>query len=366
MTLFLLSFLASALVGLLIVRYQHLHGRITGDHDLLGIQKFHARVAPRIGGLAVFIGLFVGLTTRAWIDQGVWKLAIILLATAIPAFLTGFIEDLTKSVSVRLRLAATFFSAALAGYFLNAWIVNVQIIGLDWLLNIYWVSIFFTCFAVAGLSNAFNIIDGYNGLASGVALMILGALGYVGFVVQDYLIMAGSLAGMGAILGFLVWNYPRGLLFMGDGGAYLLGFWIGELSILLVTRNPQVSKWFPVLICIYPIFETLFTVYRRLILKKTSAGQPDAVHLHQIIFRRMVRYATGSIDVILLTQRNSLTSPYLWILCAMSVIPAILFWQNHWILKFFVLLFLVSYIWIYWAIVKFKIPKWMIVRGHQK
>ena len=364
MTLLLLSFLVSALVGLLIVRYQHLHGRITGDHDLLGIQKFHARVAPRVGGVAVILGIFFGLTTRVWVDLEVWKSGMILLATATPAFFAGLIEDLTKSVSVRMRLAATFFSAALAGFFLSAWIVNVQIIGLDFLLNIYWVSILFTCFAVAGLSNAFNIIDGYNGLASGVALLILGALAYVGFVVHDYLIMAASFAGMGAILGFLIWNYPRGLIFLGDGGAYLLGFWIGEISILLVTRNPQVSKWFPVLICIYPIFETLFTVYRRLVLKKSSAGQPDAVHLHQIIFRRIVRWATGSADEVLLTQRNSFTSPYLWALCAMSVVPAILFWQNHWILKFFVLIFLLSYIAIYWSIVKFKVPKWLIVRGH--
>lgn len=363
MTILLLSFLASTLISLLIVRYQHIHGRMTGDHDLLGIQKFHARVTPRVGGLALIIGMMVGLMTRAWVNVDIWQSSLILLATALPAFVAGFIEDLTKSVSVRLRLAATFISAGLAGVFLNAWIVNVQIIGLDVLLNIYWISIAFTCFAVAGLSNAFNIIDGYNGLASGVALIILSALAYVGFVVQDYLIMAGSFAGIGAILGFLVWNYPRGRLFLGDGGAYLIGFWVAELSILLVMRNPQVSKWFPVLICIYPIFETLFTMYRRLVLKKASAGQPDAVHLHQIIFRRIVRWGSGREDEYLLTQRNSLTSPYLWVLCAMAVIPAILFWQNHWALKFFVFVFSISYIWVYWTIVKFRIPQWLIIRG---
>ena len=363
MTIFLLSFLASALISLLLVRYQHIHGRLTGDHDLLGIQKFHARVTPRVGGLALIIGMLIGLMTRAWVDRDIWLSSMILLASAFPAFVAGFIEDLTKSVSVLLRLVATFFSAALAGFFLNAWIVNVQMIGLDILLGIYWISILFTCFAVAGLSNAFNIIDGYNGLASGVGLIILGALLYVGFVVKDFLIMAGCFAGIGSILGFLVWNYPRGRLFLGDGGAYLIGFWVAELSILLVIRNPQVSKWFPVLICIYPIFETLFTIYRRLVLKRSSAGQPDATHLHQIIFRRMVRWGCGREDEYLLTQRNSLTSPYLWVLCAMAVIPAILFWQNHWILKFFVLIFSISYIWIYRAIVKFRVPQWLIIRG---
>ena len=364
MIILLTSFITSALIGMLILRYQHLHGRFSGDHDLLGVQKFHVHIAPRIGGIAMIVGIFFGLSSRLWVDQVVWQSAMLVLLSALPAFGAGLIEDLTKSVSVRLRLLATFLSAALAGYFLNAWIINVQIMGLDFLLSITWVAMLFTCFAVVGLSNAFNLIDGYNGLVSGVGIIILLAISYVGFAVHDFLIIACCFAGIGALAGFLLWNYPRGLLFLGDGGAYLLGFWIAEISILLVTRNPQVSKWFPVLVCFYPIFETLFTIYRRVILKKTNAGQPDAVHLHQIIFRRLVRWSVGTQDAALLTQRNSLTSLYLWILCALAVVPAVLFWTNHWALKFFVVLFTVAYIWLYRALVKFKMPKWFVMRNN--
>ena len=363
MLILLISFIASALMGMLILRYQHLHDRFSGDHDISGVQKFHVHIAPRIGGIAVIVGIFFGLASRYWVDQSVWHLAMLVLLSACPAFSAGLIEDLTKKVSVRMRLGATLLSAGLAGYLLGAWIVNVQIIGLDYLLSISWVAVLFTCFAVAGLSNAFNLIDGYNGLVSGVSVIILLAIGYVGFEVHDFLIMACSFAGIGALAGFLLWNYPRGLLFLGDGGAYLLGFWIAELSILLVTRNPQVSKWFPVLVCFYPIFETLFTIYRRVILKKTNAGQPDAVHLHQIIFRRLVRWSVGTRDVVLLTQRNSLTSLYLWLLCALAVAPAVVFWRNHWALKFFVVLFGCTYIWLYRSLVKFKMPKWFVIRN---
>lgn len=363
MVILVLSFLASLLAAFMILRFNHLHHHLSGDHDLSGVQKFHARVAPRIGGLAVILGISVGLSSRLWVNDLVWSGAMLLLLASLPAFGAGLIEDLTKIVSVKKRLLATFISAALAGYFLNAWITNVQIVGLDYLLNIYWVAVLFTCFAVAGLSNAFNIIDGYNGLASGVAIIILSAIGYVGFVVQDYLIMACSFAAIGAIAGFLLWNFPRGLIFLGDGGAYLLGFWIAELSILLVTRNPQVSKWFPVLVCCYPIVETLFTIYRRMILKKSNAGQPDAVHLHQIIFRRLIRWGVGSQDAVIMTQRNALTSPYLWFLSLLAVIPAVLFWQYHWVLKIFVLVFAISYIVLYRALVKFKTPMWLIIRS---
>lgn len=187
------------------------------------------------------------------------------------------------------------------------------------------VAIAITCFAVGGVANAFNIIDGYNGLSAMVAIIILSGITYVAFQVSDYPIMIAALAMIGALFGFLVWNYPRGLIFLGDGGAYLVGFWIAELSVLLTAHHPEVSKWFPLLLCCYPIFETIFTIYRRVFLKKTYPGMPDASLLHQLIYKRMVRWSIGSDDAWSAVQRNSLTSPYLWLLCLMAVIPAVLF-----------------------------------------
>ena len=361
MVTFLTAFITSFLVSLLILRFAHLHQRYSADHDLQGVQKFHAKAVPRIGGVAIFLGICAGLLTRFWVDTFVLKVALLVLLSSLPAFASGLIEDFTKVVSVKARLLATFASAALAGYLLDAWLVDVQFIGLDYLLAIPAISILFTCLAVAGVSNAFNIIDGYNGLLSVVSLIILFAIAYVSFQVHDFVLMACAFAAMGAIVGFLIWNYPKGLIFLGDGGAYLLGFWVAELCILLVTRNPQVSKWFPVLVCFYPIFETLFTIYRRVFLQKANAGLPDAAHLHQVIYRRVVRWAIGTQDEALLTQRNSLTSPYLWILCGMAAVPAMLFWDNKLVLQLFIALFAITYVWLYWSIVRFKIPKWFVI-----
>jgi len=141
----------------------------------------------------------------------------------------------------------------------------------------------------------------------------------------------------------------------------LIGFWIAQLSLLLVLRNPIVSKWFPLLLCFYPIFETLFTIYRRLFLKRISPGIPDAAHLHQIIYKRAVRWAIGTNIGELITQRNAITAPYLWLLSSLAVIPAVLFWNNHIALKLFSGLFALTYIWLYWSIVRFKTPKWLII-----
>jgi UDP-N-acetylmuramyl pentapeptide phosphotransferase/UDP-N-acetylglucosamine-1-phosphate transferase len=187
--------------------------------------------------------------------------------------------------------------------------------------------------------------------------MILTAIAYVAFQVRDYGILLSSFAAIGAIAGFVFWNYPKGRIFLGDGGAYLIGFWIAELCVLLVTRNPSVSKWFPVLICIYPIFETLFTIYRRLI-RRLHLGMPDANHLHQMIFRRIVSDPSND-GVSQLVKENSKTSPYLWALTSFAIMPAILFWQVKRALQLSTILFCVTYIWLYWAIVRFKIPRWL-------
>ena len=348
------------MVTLWVVRYSHLHAHLTADSDLSGVQKFHTVAVPRVGGIGIFFGMLLALLMRYFQSAEVGTFGLLLIAAGLPAFISGLTEDLTKRVGVRARLLATVASAGLAGYLLNAWLNSVQILGVDNLMLAYpFLAIAITCFAVGGVANAFNIIDGYNGLSAMVAVIILSGITYVAFQVSDYSIMIAALAMIGALLGFLVWNYPRGLIFLGDGGAYFVGFWIAELSVLLTSRHPEVSKWFPLLLCFYPIFETLFTIYRRVILKRVHPGMPDASHLHQLIYMRIVRWSVGGDDGVPTSQRNAMTSPYLWVLAALTVFPAILFWRYHLVLKAFAILFAITYVWVYWSIVRFKAPEWM-------
>lgn len=363
MSVLILAFLGSFLFILWIVRYSHLHARYTADSDLSGIQKFHHIPVPRIGGVGIFLGILLSLISRYFENNAVGLFGLLLLMCAMPAFLAGLVEDLTKSVGVKFRLFATMLSAVVAGYFLDGWLTSVQILGIDNLMLSYPLfAIAITCIAVGGVANAFNIIDGYNGLSSMVAVIILAGLAYVAFQVSDYQIMIAALAMIGALLGFLVWNYPRGLIFLGDGGAYFIGFWIAELSVLLTARHAEVSKWFPLLLCMYPIFETIFTIYRRVILKRKSPGAPDASHLHQMIYRRVVRWSTDSDEAWIRAQHNSMTSPYLWLLTLFAVIPAILFWRYHLALKAFAFIFALTYVLIYRAIVRYQIPEYLMIR----
>jgi len=295
-------------------------------------------------------------------SQSLW----LLIVCSLPAFVTGIAEDLTKNVSPRRRLFATAISASMGIGLLGAVITRTDIPGVDQLIGWFPLALLLTVFVITGVANAVNIIDGFNGLASMCVLMMTLALGYVAFQVGDTFVFTASLVTAGAVLGFFVWNFPAGLIFLGDGGAYLLGFLLAELSVLLIHRNASVSPIFALLLCAYPIFETVFTMYRRKVVRGVATAAPDGIHLHTLIHRRLIRWTlVENPERRRLTRRNSMTSPYLWMLCLASVVPSLLWWNSTVVLSWFLLLFVVTYLWLYTRIVRFKTPRWLIFRRHR-
>ena len=361
MIILLLSLALSCAMAVWIVRSARVRGQFLQDR-YPGPHKFHEVPVPRVGGLAIAAGLCAGAGWVLWKDPVMGGAAWLLLVCALPAFLAGFAEDVTKAIPPAPRLLCTAVSAGLGVWLLEAVIRHTTIPGLDWVVSFPAGAVLVTAFAVTGLANAMNIIDGFNGLASMCALIILGSFGYVAFTVGDPLVLALSVMGVGAVLGFFVWNFPLGLIFMGDGGAYLLGFYVAELGILLIDRNPSVSPLFPLLVCIYPIFETLFSMYRKGVIRRMSPGVPDGVHLHMLVYKRIMRWAVGrNGGKRSMRARNSMTSPYLWIMCMLAVVPAVLFWDETAVLAGFIVLFGLTYVVLYWRIVRFRTPRFLVV-----
>ncbi len=285
--------LASFVASMLIVLTQGWHGRLSLDGDVTSIQKFHKRPVPRIGGLAVAIGVFsaflFGAATEPRALQGdsagdVFRL----LLAGMPAFLAGLTEDLTKRVSVRVRLTATLASAVLAYWLLGAYLPRIDVWGLDALFAVLPLAILITSVAVAGVANSINIIDGFHGVAGSAVVILLAGLGVLAWQAGDAFVARLALLGIGATIGFLLVNYPTGRLFMGDGGAYLMGFWVAEVAVLLVLRNPSINAWQVLAVCAYPIIEVMYSIYRRIVIRKVSPGAPDRLHLHTLVYRRLV------------------------------------------------------------------------------
>lgn len=363
MPYFVGCFVVGLMATLLIMRSSLRHGHLSADHDLSGPQKFHARIVPRIGGAGVMTAVLAGAVLAELKGSPAAKNLWVLIVCSLPAFLAGITEDLTKNVSASRRLFASAASACLAVWLLGGVVNRTHIPGIEQLVQWTPFALALTVFIIAGTVNAINIIDGFNGLASMCVLMMILALGYVAFLVGDTFLFTASMITAGAVLGFFVWNFPAGLIFLGDGGAYLLGFLLGELCILLVHRHTQVSPIFPLLLCAYPVFETIFTMYRRKFVRGVPAGAPDGIHLHTLIHRRLIRWTLEeNLERRRLTRRNSMTSPYLWLICLTSIIPSVLWWNNTAILTCFLFAFMFAYIWLYSRIVRFKTPRWMVFR----
>ena len=284
---------ASFIASLLIVLTQNWHGKHSLDKDVVSIQKFHKTPVPRVGGVALLTGIlavfiFYGFEPSRLQQTDVGDLFKLVIA-AIPAFLAGFVEDVTKKVSVKARLLATFASALLACWLMDAYLSRLDMWGVDVLLHLSpLAAIAITAVAVAGVANSINIIDGFHGVAGGAALIMLAGLGALAWNADDMHVMTLALLGIGATLGFLLMNYPTGRIFLGDGGAYFLGFWLAEVAVLLVIRNPQINAWQVLTVCSYPVIEVLYSIYRRRVIRKVSPGTPDRLHLHTLIYRRVV------------------------------------------------------------------------------
>lgn len=285
----------------LLTHTRELHLHLTGDHPGSGPQKQHTEATPRIGGVAVMLGFLAGLAwlyyrapmaLRAQLDAlhpgG-------LLAGLVLLFLLGLLEDTRGYVSVRLRLGVSLVAGALAYGLAD---VRVQALGLpviDTLLQTLPVlSFMLTLVAVGGLVHAMNIIDGVNGLLAGSTLVILGVLAAIAARFDETALMLPALAGMAATAGFAVFNFPRARLFCGDAGAYLIGYLIAVIVILLVLRQPAISPWFAMAVVMHPVTETLYSAWRRA-RQGLKVTQPDARHMHSLWVARLQRRsdATG-------------------------------------------------------------------------
>jgi UDP-GlcNAc:undecaprenyl-phosphate GlcNAc-1-phosphate transferase len=154
---------------------------------------------------------------------------------------------------------------------------------LDFVKVPHFIQIPLTLFVILGVSNAFNLIDGMNGLCSGIGTIILLSIGIIAYQNGDTELFKVALILSSSLFAFFLINL-RGKIFMGDAGSYMVGFTISMLAIMLIIRNTSISPFAPVLLAIIPIFDTLFAMYRRMRLN-ISPFKPDKKHLHHVLLK---------------------------------------------------------------------------------
>ena len=363
--LLILCAVAAVLCCGLLLRLGQSNGRRYGEWMP---QRFHVGHVPRLGGAAMFAACLAGWGWLALakplfgIEHHIpfdGTLAATWGLVALTGAASGVVEDLTQQLPARLRFVSTALAALLAVVLFGLMLPRTGLPPLEpWWQQMPWLQVGVAILVLAGLPHAFNLIDGYNGLAGTVALICCAALVHVALQLGDRQLAASVIVLAGATFGFLLLNYPHGLIFAGDGGAYLWGLVLGINGIQLVQRHPEVSPWFPILLLIYPIWEAIFSIYRKVV-RGQSPSLADALHFHQLIYRRVVRQVFHDDETRRVLIRNNRTSPYLWGFTLLTVVPAVLFWRNTPVLAVCTLLFIVCYLWAYHSIVRFRMQRWL-------
>lgn len=323
-------------------------------------RKIHPTPTPRLGGIGILIAYVAALALLKRAGYP-FELTTQLLMASLPVFLAGVVEDITGNVGAALRYCAGLFSALLGCALIGARLHRIDIPGIDALFDFRVVSILFSIFATASVAHAMNLIDGCNGLAGMTSVVGFAAICLVAALAGDREIALAAALAAGTFAGFLLLNFPMGRIFLGDGGAYFAGFVLAQLSILLVNRNDSVSAWFPVLLLCYPIWETLFTVYRRAVLQGVSIAMPDRLHLHHLVFHRVIRWNAGATTEDISHSRGNMASIFMWGFVLLGALPALLFWNNVVALMLSAILYIAVYNTFYARLVKFRTP--MIWRG---
>lgn len=239
--------------------------------------KTHGRTVA-IGGWAIAFAVFpiIALANVAEL----WKLA----AGSFVAFVTGLLDDrfgLSPKAKLLGQLLCALVTVLVAGWGIQ----SVSIFGFE--LTLGWLTIPFTLFWIVGAINAFNLMDGLDGLATGGAALIFGATALIAHQSGNGVVLALSLGFLGVLLGFLLFNWAPAKVFLGDGGTHFIGYWLAVLSIQATqSAHTVTASDVPILVSIFllgvPIFDTAWAILRRFRQKK-SIFQADREHLHHRI-----------------------------------------------------------------------------------
>lgn len=317
-----IAFALSLLIHYLVIHLTHQRGIFLDEHDK--VQKMHAHPTPRIGGLGIFLASMFMLNDQA--TGGYLMLA------AIPAFIAGFLEDYSGKVSPEQRLAIMFLSPVMAivmlpGSILTQWFFTpaAGILG-----------IIASAVLMVALVNGVNFTDGQNGLASATVLVSLLSLMLIGIHLNDKSVVYVTAILCASIVAFLIYNFPAGKIFLGDGGAYLLGFMLAAIAIIVVQRHrTEVSPFLIITLTVYPLWEVAFSTFRKLFYDHISPFSSDDYHMHQLLFRNRAD-GKGYLPMLLILPPQIIVSSL-----------AILFYNNTLALILLTAAYVITYISVY-------------------
>ena len=271
---FLGALILSAFVTFLLVRHRGQIGKDAPDEH----RKQHAVPVSRLGGVAVFISLAIGFLilafrlpsfTHAWLP--------IIIANTL-MFSIGFLDDL-RPLGAKVKLIGQIGCALI----LFSMGVSIDVISNPFgsgSLQLGWWSLPVTLLWLIAIPNIINLIDGMDGLATGFGMFLCLTLAFIGYYSLRSDVVLVSLVMVGALAGFLIFNFPPAKIFLGDGGAYLIGFFVASVSLMSSSKGSIIASLLVILVALgIPILDTAFAIIRRAI-RGMPIFRADAEHIH--------------------------------------------------------------------------------------
>lgn len=272
--LFSIAFFVTLLVTPLVAQLAFFIGAV----DRPNRRKIHDTFMPRLGGLAVFIGFAAAMIVLAMKEPKTLGL----LLGGFMILILGIVDDI-RGVSPRTKLLWQTITA-LAVVYLN---LKLDMFSnpLNGLMQLGYLSIPLTVFWIISVTNAVNLIDGLDGLASGVSAIALLTFAFIAYRSDQYLVALVSVILVGAILGFIRYNFFPAKIFLGDSGSLFLGFMIAVLSAYGILKGATFyALIIPVIVLGVPIIDTCYAIVRRFY-EKQPIFQPDKKHIHHRLLK---------------------------------------------------------------------------------
>ena len=307
------------------------------DDQFTKPQAFHEYSTYRLGGTMFFLSLILVFLYLFFV-KNIFYLELISFCTLF--FLLGLIDDLKINLAPKFRLIIMIIFLLTLVSLNEFYLESITVGYLNNLMKIDIFALFFVCLCFLFIINGANLIDGFNGLLGIHALIIFVILFLINFF-NDHNVQYILFYVILITLIFIVYNFPKAKIFLGDSGAYLLGALIAISTINTNNLDPSISSFFFCILLFYLFFEVFFSFIRKIVIEKKSPLFPDKKHLHMLLYKILLKKNNSK------SKSNYHVSIIINSIYLIMIIPAIFMMTDGMFCKYYSIVFFISYFFSY-------------------
>ena len=334
------------LIGLSLFLYKYVififnkyYPKLLVDNELSKPQAFHEFPISTAGGFVILFSFLI-IFFYFLIFKNIIFLEYLTFCTLI--FFIGFADDIKINIKPKTRLFLMIIFLIVLVNYNNFYLENTGIEFLNNLIeNSKIFSLIFICLCFLFIINGANLIDGYNGLLVIHSLIILVNLFLINLFGGNNDLANFLLFGIIILAIFLIFNFPKAKIFLGDGGSYFVGTFIAVSVIQTSIANPTISPFYFCILLFYLFFEVFFSFFRKLVKENTSPIHPDKKHLHMLLYKILLEKNNNKL------KSNYCTSIIINSIYLLLIIPPIFMMNSGMFCKYYSLLFFITYIFLY-------------------